>query len=302
MSKALIIGSTVCDIMIYLDRLPSREGDTHIQRQTMGLGGCAFNVAQFLHQMEVDYDFISPVGTGLYGDFVAQALADLGMAVPLRLSGQNGCCYCFVEEDGERTFLSDHGVEYSFDPAWLADLDLSSYDYIYVCGLEVEEETGGDLVEALSGFSGQIIFCPGPRGHLISQERLAKLFQLSPVLHLNEQECMALSGQSDLSSAVLSLFAQTQKTVIVTQGPQGAIAYDGKWYQVPALKTEVKDTIGAGDSHVAGLIAGFQCGFTLPQALAFANRVSSQVVATYGTQLTAEVYHDLRSHLQFPDV
>ena len=30
MSKALVIGSTVCDVMVYLDRLPSREGDAHI--------------------------------------------------------------------------------------------------------------------------------------------------------------------------------------------------------------------------------------------------------------------------------
>ena len=32
MTAALIIGSTVCDVMIYLDRLPSREGDAHIGR------------------------------------------------------------------------------------------------------------------------------------------------------------------------------------------------------------------------------------------------------------------------------
>lgn len=39
MSKALVIGSTVCDIMVYLDRLPSREGDAHIYEQTWSLGG-----------------------------------------------------------------------------------------------------------------------------------------------------------------------------------------------------------------------------------------------------------------------
>ena len=33
MTAALIIGSTVCDVMIYLDRLPSREGDAHIDHQ-----------------------------------------------------------------------------------------------------------------------------------------------------------------------------------------------------------------------------------------------------------------------------
>ena len=33
MSSALVIGSTVCDVMVYLDRLPSREGDAHIDHQ-----------------------------------------------------------------------------------------------------------------------------------------------------------------------------------------------------------------------------------------------------------------------------
>ena len=41
MTAALIIGSTVCDVMIYLDRLPSREGDAHIDHQQWSVGGCA---------------------------------------------------------------------------------------------------------------------------------------------------------------------------------------------------------------------------------------------------------------------
>lgn len=49
MTAALIIGSTVCDVMIYLDRLPSREGDAHIDHQQWSVGGCAFNVVNILH-------------------------------------------------------------------------------------------------------------------------------------------------------------------------------------------------------------------------------------------------------------
>ena len=48
MTAALIIGSTVCDVMIYLDRLPSREGDAHIDHQQWSVGGCAFNVVNIL--------------------------------------------------------------------------------------------------------------------------------------------------------------------------------------------------------------------------------------------------------------
>ena len=42
MTAALIIGSTVCDVMIYLDRLPSREGDAHIDHQQWSVGGCNY--------------------------------------------------------------------------------------------------------------------------------------------------------------------------------------------------------------------------------------------------------------------
>ncbi|CAI3505379.1 carbohydrate kinase family protein [Enterococcus cecorum] len=45
MSKCLVIGSSVCDCLIYTDVLPSREGDAHISNQKMQIGGCALNVA-----------------------------------------------------------------------------------------------------------------------------------------------------------------------------------------------------------------------------------------------------------------
>ncbi len=110
MGKCLVIGSTVCDVMIYLDQLPGRQGDAHIDKQVLSLGGCAFNVVNILHHMGVDYDFISPVGTGIYGHFVRNELEKIGIEPRVLVERANGCCYCFIESDGERTFLSDHCV------------------------------------------------------------------------------------------------------------------------------------------------------------------------------------------------
>ena len=169
MSKALVIGSTVCDVMVYLDQLPSREGDAHIHEQTWSLGGCAFNVVSVLHALGQKVDFISPVGTGVYGDFVKAELERLGIQTPISVTGANGCCYCFIESDGERSFLSDHGVEYSFQKEWLQSLEQESYDFIYLCGLEVEELTGMELIQSVSKLEGQVIFAPGPRRPLDSQ-------------------------------------------------------------------------------------------------------------------------------------
>lgn len=299
MSKALVIGSTVCDIMIYLDKLPQRQGDTHISHQSMSLGGCAFNVANLLHQLKLSYDFISPIGTGIYGDFVKNGLDKLGMVSSIHLEGKNGCCYCFVEGDGERTFLSDHGVEYSFNPNWLHGMNLSDYSYVYVCGLEVEEETGDLLVESLKNISSQIIFAPGPRLKHISTKCMTDLLSLSPIIHLNENEICAYTSLENCREAILALHNITKNTVIVTRGENGVIAFDGKdWYELPAYTIEkVVDTIGAGDNHVAAVIAGLLSQKSLEYSLDFANLVSSKIVQTSGVHLDREIYRALKERL-----
>ncbi|MCQ8266088.1 PfkB family carbohydrate kinase [Streptococcus suis] len=297
MGKCLVIGSTVCDVMIYLDALPGRQGDAHIKKQVMSLGGCAFNVVNILHHLGVEYDFISPVGTGIYGTFVKDNLYKLGIQTPISLDGANGCCYCFVESDGERTFLSAHGVEYSFDPAWLDGYDLSQYDYVYICGLEVEEDTGQALVDWLKTCGRPVIFAPGPRGNLIPEKRMAELLELSPILHLNEQETLSLFQETDIKTAIRVLYGKTKQLLIVTRGSDGVVAFDGVWYEVPSVPTEIVDTIGAGDSHVGAMMAALATEKSIIDSLAFANRVASQVVATQGVHLPSHMYEELRSQL-----
>lgn len=291
--KCLVIGSTVADIMIYMDKLPTSQGDEHIKSQMMAVGGCAFNVVNILHQMNVDYTFISPVGTGMYGDFVKKELSELGIRSEIHLSGANGCCYCFVEENGDRTFLSHHGVEYSFNPEWVTDLDMTSFDYIYVCGLEIEESDGDRIIEVLKEVTGQIIFCPGPRGNLIEQRKMEALYALSPIIHLNEQEIKELTGIEILDEAVQKMYDWTHNTVIVTTGADGAMYYDGQCHKVTGYSATVVDTIGAGDSHTGGVMAALSTGRTLHDAIDFANLVSSKVVGVNGVHLEKRMYEEL---------
>lgn len=297
MSKALVIGSTVCDIMVYLDRLPSREGDAHIHEQMWSLGGCAFNVVSVLHALGQKVDFISPVGTGVYGDFVRAELEKLGIQSPISVAGANGCCYCFIESDGERTFLSDHGVEYGFQKEWLQSLEQESYDAIYLCGLEVEEPTGMELIQSVSKLEGQVIFAPGPRGLLIPKERLEAIYDLQPILHLNEVEAKAFSACEEIPEAAKKLHQKTGQLVVVTLGEKGAIAYDGNWYKAAGFPTEVLDTVGAGDSHLGAFLAASLQGVDVEDALTFANRLASKVVATRGVHLGRHHYHALEQEL-----
>ncbi|UBH15777.1 PfkB family carbohydrate kinase [Macrococcus armenti] len=294
MDKCLIIGSTVCDVVINVDKLPTTAGDVHISSQAMSLGGCAYNVVSVLHHLGIPYTFISPVGTGMYGEFVARELYKKGIQTKVRVEDENGCCYCFVEHHGERTFMSHHGVEYTFNPEWLHGLNLDDYKYVYICGLEVEERDGDKLIDTLTHIDATIIFAPGPRGNLIPRERLERVYQLSPIVHLNEQEIMEQTGCYAVEAALEVIYRKTRNKIVVTQGEHGAIIYDGVVTHVPGETVAVKDTIGAGDSHAGAFISSLAKGMDDKSALTFANKVAGEVVQVSGVGLSDEVWDKIR--------
>ena len=115
MKKLLVIGSTVVDVIIPIDHLPRTAEDVNVYEQRMAMGGCAYNAWSMLRHFGVPAILFSPVGTGVYGDFVRTGLAAQGASSPVPTpQRENGCCYCFVEKGGERTFVSVRGAEYAF--------------------------------------------------------------------------------------------------------------------------------------------------------------------------------------------
>lgn len=293
--SVLVLGSTCVDVIIRIDHLPRTEENLHPRSQRFAMGGCAYNVANILGRGGADVTFVTPVGLrGVYGPYVLENLKKLPFASPVVLpEEENGCCYCLVEENGERTFMSIHGAEYRFDPAWMEARMGKKYAYTYVCGLEVEERTGAALVGWLEkGSHGEIFYAPGPRGMKVEPALTERLLALHPILHINEREAALLSGHDNLASAMRTLFARTQNTVIVTLGENGAAFIEGgEIIFVPAVPArQVVDTIGAGDAHAGAVLTGLCRGLTLREAIAFANRVSSAVVETEGATLREETF------------
>lgn len=296
MKQVLVIGSTVADVIIHVDRLPATGEDIHVKRQTISLGGCAYNVSDMLRLFQIPYILFSPVGTGTYGYFVREALAERGIQSPIPAPEQeNGCCYCFVEASGERTFVCHRGAEYRFHPEWFHQLDSDSIDSVYLCGLEMEEPTGIHILRYLEQHPGfQIYFAPGPRIRLLQPPILESVFALSPILHLNEREALEYTGRDTVEEAAHTLHQKTRNTVIVTLGPQGAYYQTtGASALIPGTKAEQKDTIGAGDSHIGAVIARLKQGASMETALTDANRIAAAVVETAGALLSEETFRKL---------
>lgn len=300
MKRLLIIGSTCVDVILRLDHLPTTGEDMHpVQRFAMG--GCAFNVAQVPKAYDVDLRFVTPIGDhGVFSDFVRAHLDNAGFRGPITVpNSENGCCYCLVERSGERTFLSVHGVEYSFHAEYMDAFAGECFDYTYICGLEVEETTGGELVawlEAHPDIAGTVVYAPGPRGIEVDADRTERILAMHPILHLNEQEAQALAGMSGSENHILAaaqaLHAKTQNMVIVTCGVDGVlwISADGSVHSAPSVPSAVVDTIGAGDSHCGAVLTGLTLGWSEDDTMCFANQIASEVVAQEGGAYIRRVY------------
>lgn len=294
MKPALIIGSTCVDVIINIHHLPVTEEDIHPTSQTMSIGGCAYNVSNMVRLLNAPHTFITPVGGGTFGDYVAKYMTKAGIPIAVHdPEEENGCCYCLVEAGGERTFMSYHGFEYTFRKEWMEPYHSDDFGLTYVCGLEIEEPTGINIIEYLEeNPSLEVFYAPGARVGSIDPEKNRRMLALHPILHINALEASTMSGLDDYQAAAAYLHSVTQNTVIITLGENGCYCMekDGTSYFVPAVPADhVEDTIGAGDSHAGTVIGCLTNGMKLKDSIAYANRVASALVGVKGGSLPKEL-------------
>ena len=295
--KTLVIGAAIIDIIMKIKRLPKSGEDILCSETVSTVGGCAYNVAGTLRGFGVDHDLFVPVGRGMYGDMIAGDLEKLGYQILIREEeSDNGYCLCLVEEDGERTFITVKGAEGRFRPSWFEQLSQDAYDSIYVAGYQVCGASGRVISDWMAGAKDRmkekrVFFAPGPVITDIDQAVMERILSVGPILHLNEKEAFDYAKQPSVEDCLRYLYGLNHNLVVVTMGASGTMYYDGSvMRQVPAYKTQVKDTIGAGNSHVAAMIAGYSKGLDTEQCVRLANRVASAIVSIQGPVMTGEMF------------
>jgi sugar/nucleoside kinase (ribokinase family) len=212
------------------------------------------------------------------------------------LEEENGCCYCLIEEDGERTFLSHHGAEYRFDRSWMSRVDFSAVDSVFICGIDVEDPTGSEIVEFVFEYPRlDLYFAPGPRIMDLAKDRMKKLLNRRPFLHLNETEALSFSGTDTVPGAAEFFAARTGNSLVITLGERGcyyrAAGQGGtgcsQGYVPGCFAGTIRNTLGAGDAHCGALIAALKLGKNLRDACEIANKAGAAAVSGFSGEFTA---------------
>jgi len=285
----LVIGGAVGDVVLSLDALPRSGGDSAAREEGRQIGGCAFNVARGLSRLRAPVINGMPVGNGAWGQAVEAAMTELDLPVLLRHpTMDNGWCLALVEPQGERTFISVTGCEAQWNKAQLNSLPLTPESIVYVNGYELAEASGIALRDWLTRlpFDQWRLVDPGPRIDQLDDSFWHLLSDSRTLLTLNRDEVSQLCGGEEPVSAAQAFAQQHKITLICRLDSQGAWICDGinAPQHIPAYPVEVVDSIGAGDAHCAGLLAGLSAGWSLAESVDLANRVAACVVASVGAQ------------------
>ena len=284
-----IVGAAVIDVIADAYALPWRGCDIELQQQSVNIGGCALNIAVALKRLGMEADNALPVGQGVWADIIRNNMAREGLSSRIDgVTGDNGWCLALVEPDGERTFMSFSGVENQWNPAWLAQLTVPPQSLVSLSGYQLASPCGEVLVhwlESLRDITPYIDF--GPRIADIPETLMQRIMACKPVISLNRQEAEIAAERFRLPVATeafgqawLKKFAMP---LIVRHDEEGAWYFSAEEQGLAApFPVAVVDTIGAGDSHVGGTLAGLASGWTLGESVLLGNAVASWVVGHRG--------------------
>src|SRR5207248_8730835 len=92
-------------------------------------------------------------------------------------------------------------------------------------------------------------------------DMLAPAMPLLDYLLPNEDQAMALTGESDSVAAGKALLERGVGAVVLTAGAKGSVLVSPEGsLTVPAFEVEVVDTTGCGDAFTAGFLRGLALG------------------------------------------
>ena len=103
-----------------------------------------------------------------------------------------------------------------------------------------------------------------------------KLVEQSDLLSLNIEELEALTGQSNIYAGLEEVCCNGPKIIAVTNGKEGSYITDGnEVIEAETFEVDVKDTTGAGDAFVSGLIYGLRRNHKMEDMIKFASAFSA---------------------------
>jgi len=277
-------------------------GEMLVDRFASGpvVGGAPFNVARHLAASGHAPLALGAVGRDAAGELVMAEFERFGMrrdgvqvipglptgVVDVRMHAGGG--HEFIVRPGSAW----DGIEEAPARAVLSSLATDGWLYSGTLALrsEVSRATGLALMRAHAG--PKYLDLNWREGH-VDRATALEAVRVCDVLKVNDEELAMLCGWLDApqagnpENAAAGLLKRVPlKLLLVTCGAQGALAFDGAGRCIARARSarpvQLVDTVGAGDSFSAVILAGLLRGWSVPQALQQAVAFAAHVCEVRG--------------------
>ncbi|WP_099023599.1 carbohydrate kinase family protein [Mycolicibacterium palauense] len=251
MNRALVIGEALIDIV-------EREGRVTGEH----VGGSPLNVAVGLGRLGHGVDFLTHIGTDERGRRIAEylAAAGVGLAEGSTTAQRTPVARAVLDAAGSATYRFD--IEWQLAGTTTVEPPL----VVHTGSIAAVLEPGCRAVAALLDtyrVSATVTFDPNVRPSLIpdaeqARARLERAIGRSDVVKASDEDLRWLFPDVAPEEVARRWLEHRGPAVVaVTTGADGAFAVCAQGtVHVPALTTDVVDTVGAGDSFMTGLIDG----------------------------------------------
>lgn len=255
----VVVGEALVDVVV------PAAGET-----TEAVGGSPLNVAVGLARLEVPTLLITRVGDDERGSWVVDHVRAAGAEVAGTAVVPGTRTSTATARLGETGAAS-----YEFDLVWdLAHHTLPDATALHVGSLGASlppgREAVADLVRQAEERGLLVSYDPNIRPALMGDpeatwREVTELAAHCRLVKVSDEDLAALRPEEPVEELAHGLLRGSTELVVVTRGPDGASAYtSGITVHEPARPVEVVDTVGAGDSFMAGLLAVLD-GWDVPE-------------------------------------
>jgi sugar/nucleoside kinase (ribokinase family) len=292
MADVVCLGQITADVVVTpVQSLPEKGKAIFVNDISLHNGGCACNTAVALGKLGIDTAVIGKIGRDAFGDFLIEVMKGAGLETSGMVrdpSVKTSTTAVLVSPDGERSFLHYFGGN--------ATLSESDINYATIQEARILHVAAAFLVHGLDG---------EPMARMLARAREMGVTTcldtgwdaegrwmdlLEPCLsHVDLfvpsiEEAQVLSGKTEPREIADVFQRYGIQTVVLKQGDRGCYARSTEGeFTVPAFPVErVVDTLGAGDSFVAGFLAGMVNGWGLQRSCRLANAVGACCVSARG--------------------
>jgi fructokinase len=241
-----------------MDLIPVAGG-----KRTPMVGGGPANTAKAVARLGYKTYFVGGVSSDDYGNAIEEELVGSGVDLSLAFRGDQGTAVAIatIDENGlaKYEFELEGTASFAFDNSWLP---LGEPDVIHVGSVATLLEPGAsELLKWVSENSAPVIFDPNVRPSIQGDKSLYRAaverwIEKASIVKLSEDDLNWLYGGGE-ESIVSGWLARGVSIVVVTRAEKGLRAYSpGAVIDVPAVKVELVDSVGAGDTIGAVLVEG----------------------------------------------